>query len=65
MSKFYFREDVDECCYTKKQIIEDMKDECITELKIFDGCIQHLIGAGNLSILTDSGKTPPPPLDGP
>jgi hypothetical protein len=36
MSKFYFREDIDECCFTKKQIIEDMKEECISELKIFE-----------------------------
>lgn len=34
MNKFYFREDDDEVCYLKKQIIEDMKEEGIAELKI-------------------------------
>jgi hypothetical protein len=33
--RFYFREDDDEVCYLKKQIIEDMKEEGLTELKIF------------------------------
>ena len=36
MATFYFREDIDECCFTKKQIIEDMKEEGLTELKIFE-----------------------------
>jgi hypothetical protein len=34
--KFYFREDNDEVCYLKKQIIEDMKEEGINELKIIE-----------------------------
>ena len=36
MSKFYFREHDDERCYLKKDIIEDMKENGITELKIFE-----------------------------
>lgn len=32
--KLYFREDDQEYCYTKKQIIEDMKEAGIKELKI-------------------------------
>ena len=34
--KLYFREDNDEICFTKKQIIEDMKEEEISELKVFE-----------------------------
>lgn len=34
--KFYFREDDDERCYLKKDIIEDMRDGGITSLKIFE-----------------------------
>lgn len=33
--KKYFRED-EEFCYTKKQIIEDMKEQGINELKIIE-----------------------------
>ena len=33
--RFYFREYDDERCYLKKQIIEDMKEEGINELKIY------------------------------
>lgn len=35
MARFYFREDDDERCYLKKDIIEDMKESGINELKIF------------------------------
>jgi len=34
--KLYFREDDEEVCYTKKQIIEDMKEDGINELKIIE-----------------------------
>jgi hypothetical protein len=34
--KFYFREDDEERCYLKKDIIQDMKELGITELKIFE-----------------------------
>lgn len=34
--KYYYREDNDFVCYTKKQIIEDMKEAGINELKIFE-----------------------------
>lgn len=36
MAKFYFRQDDDERCYLKKSIIEDMKENGIKELKIFE-----------------------------
>jgi hypothetical protein len=36
MSKYYFREDDDERCYLRKQIIEDMKEEGIAGLKIIE-----------------------------
>ena len=35
-SKYYFREDDDENCYSKKRILQDMKEEGITELKVFE-----------------------------
>lgn len=34
--KFYFREDDDERCYLKKDIIQDMKESGISKLKIFE-----------------------------
>jgi hypothetical protein len=45
MAKFYFREDNEEDgAYLKKQIIEDMKEEGIAELKIFEA--QRMTGIG-------------------
>ena len=34
--KLYFREDDDERCHTKKDIIEDMEENCINKLEIFE-----------------------------
>jgi hypothetical protein len=36
MSKYYFREDNDEQCFQKISIIEQMKDENLTELLVFE-----------------------------
>ena len=36
MAKFYFREDDDERCYQKKDILAEMKEFGIAELKIFE-----------------------------
>jgi hypothetical protein len=36
MAKFYFREDDDERCYLKKDILEEMKEYGPAELKIFE-----------------------------
>ena len=36
MNKFYFRADDEEQCFLKKDIIEDMRENCISELKIFE-----------------------------
>jgi hypothetical protein len=37
--KYYFREDDDERCFLKKDIIQDMKEDGIAELKIFEAKI--------------------------
>lgn len=34
--KFYFREDDDERCYREKDILEDMRENGLTELKVFE-----------------------------
>lgn len=39
--KLYFRSDNDENCYTKKEIIEQMKEDGLTKLKIFEAKMQR------------------------
>lgn len=56
MAKFYFREDNDERCYLKKQIIEDMKEEGIIELKIFEAEINIGEGFFYCSKIGDAGE---------
>ena len=39
MSRYYFREDDDERCYLKKDIIQDMKENGMELLKVFEAKI--------------------------
>jgi hypothetical protein len=57
MAKFYFREDDDERCFLKKDIIADMKENGIRELKVFEA--KRVIGESYFwcSVNQDVGET--------
>ena len=55
MAKFYFREDDDERCFLKKDIIAEMKENGITELKITEAKIITGEGCFYCSLMQDVG----------